>query len=239
MREVLFDEGGATVVDAAVNPVARLEVSGVRLSARDFAWPARAPVPVQLEAPTPGAGRITARGTLDLVARSLQMQLTPAGVDLGPAQPYLPVRGRLTGQASGDLALKATLEPFSLTARGTAAIADMALGDASKPLMTAARLEATGIDYAWPATVTVDRVELQKPWAQIEQAADGSFPLRALLEPPAPPSGAPPRREGPTAAAPPRRSTCACGARASTAACSRSSTPPCAPPRGRRSTTRG
>ena len=127
------------------------------------------------------------------------MQLIPAGVDLGPAQPYLPVRGRLTGQASGDLALKAALEPFSLTARGTAAIADMALGDASKPLMTAARLEATGIDYAWPATVTVDRVQLQKPWAQIEQAADGSFPLRALLEPPAPPPGAPPRREGPAA----------------------------------------
>ena len=199
VRELLFDEGAATVVDAAVNPVARLEVNGVRLSARDFAWPARTPVPVQLEAPTPGAGHIIARGTLDLVAQSLQMQLTPAGVDLGPAQPYLPVRGRLTGKASGDLALKATLEPFNLTARGTAAIADMALGETAKPLMTAARLEATGIDYAWPATVTVDRVQMEKPWAQIEQAADGSFPLRALLEPPAPPPGAPPRREGPAA----------------------------------------
>ena len=201
VREVLFEDGGATVVDAAVNPTARLEVNGVRLSARDFAWPARTPVPVQLDAPTPGAGRITARGTLDLVAKSLQMQLTPAGVDLGPAQPYLPVRGRLTGQASGDLALKATLEPFDLTARGTAAIADMALGETGKPLVTAARLEATGIDYAWPATVTVDRIQLQKPWAQIEQAADGSFPLRALLEPPAPPPGAPPRREGPVTGA--------------------------------------
>jgi uncharacterized protein involved in outer membrane biogenesis len=197
VREVLFEDGGASVVDAAVNPTARLEVTGVRLSVRDFAWPAKVPVPVQLEAPTPGAGRITARGTLDLTAQSLQMQLTPSGVDLGPTQPYLPVRGRLTGQASGDLALKATLEPFTLTARGTAAIADMALGDSGKPLMTAARLQATGIDYAWPATVTVDRVDLQKPWAQIEQAADGSFPLRALLEPPAPPPGAPPRREGP------------------------------------------
>jgi hypothetical protein len=76
VREVLFEDGGATVVDAAVNPTARLEVNGVRLSARDFAWPARTPVPVQLDAPTPGAGRITARGTLDLVAKSLQMQLT-------------------------------------------------------------------------------------------------------------------------------------------------------------------
>jgi uncharacterized protein involved in outer membrane biogenesis len=196
-REVLFEDGAATVVDAAVSPTARLEVNGVRLNVRDFAWPARAPVPVQLEAPTPGAGRITARGTLDLITQSLQMQITPAGVDLGPAQPYLPVRGRLTGQASGDLALQATLSPWSLTARGTAAIADMALGEAGKPLMTAARLQATGIDYAWPATVTVDRLDLQKPWAQIEQAADGSFPLRALLEPPAPPPGAPARPDAP------------------------------------------
>ncbi|HEX6082219.1 MAG TPA: DUF748 domain-containing protein [Methylomirabilota bacterium] len=198
-REVLFEDGAATVVDAAVNPTARLEVNGVRLSVRDFAWPARAPVPVQLEAPTPGAGRITARGTLDLTTQSLQMQITPAGVDLGPAQPYLPVRGRLTGQASGDLTLQATLQPWSLTARGAAAIADMALGEAGKPLMTAARLQATGIDYAWPATVTVDRIDLQKPWAQIEQAADGSFPLRALLEPPAPAPGAPPPRDAPGA----------------------------------------
>ncbi len=202
VREVLFEEGAATVVDAAVNPTARLEVAGVRLSARDFAWPARVPVPVQLDAPTPGSGRIAGRGTVDVAARSLEMQLTPAGVDLGPAQPYAPVRGRLAGHASGDLAIKATLEPFTLTARGSAAIADMAFGDAGAPLMTAARLQATGIDFAWPATVTVDRIDLQKPWARIEQAADGSFPLRALLEPPDPPAGAPPR-EGPAAGIPP------------------------------------
>ena len=206
VREALFEDGGATVVDAAVIPTARLEVAGVRLSARDFAWPARAPVPVRFEAPTPGSGRVTAQGALDLAARSLELQVTPRDVDLGPTQPYLPVRGRVTGKASADLAVKATLEPFTLTARGTAAIADMALADAATPLMTAARFESTGIEFAWPATVTIDRMQLQKPWAQIERAADGSFPLRKLLEPPERPAGVEtraPAGPAPAPAAPP------------------------------------
>ena len=195
VREALFEDGAATVVDAAVSPTARLEVAGVRLHARDFAWPARAPIPVRFEAPTPGSGRVTAQGALDLATRSLELQVTPRDVDLGPTQPYLPVRGRVTGKASADLAVKATFEPFALTARGTAAIADMALADAATPLMTAARFESTGIEFAWPATVTIDRMQLQRPWAQIERAADGSYPLRALLEPPARPAGAPARVE--------------------------------------------
>jgi hypothetical protein len=192
VREVLFENGAATVLDAAVSPVARIEVAGVRLAARDFTWPARAPIPVTLDAPTPGAGTLGARGTLDLAARTLQMQLTPSGVDLAPMQPYLPLRGRVAGRASGDLQLKAALEPLAITARGTATVTDMALADASQPLATAARVEATGIEWTWPATVAVDRVTLRNPWARVERAADGSFPLRALLESPAPGSAAPP-----------------------------------------------
>ncbi|HEY7038027.1 MAG TPA: DUF748 domain-containing protein, partial [Methylomirabilota bacterium] len=185
VQEIRFEEGGATAVDETVSPAARIEVSGVRLGARDFAWPARAPVPVQMEAPTPGSGRLTARGSLDLKARSLELQVTPNRVDLAPMQPYLSVRGRVAGKASGDLQLKATLEPFHLTVHGTASVADLALADATRPLMTAGALEATGIEFAWPASLTIDRAQLQKPWAEIERAADGSFPLSALLGPPA------------------------------------------------------
>ena len=185
IREIRFEDGGATAVDEAVSPTARIEVGGVRLVARDFAWPARAPVPVQMEAPTPGSGRLTARGSLDLTARSLELQVTPSGVDLAPMQPYLPVRGRVAGRASGNLQIKATLEPFHLTARGTASVADLALADGTRPLMTAAGLETTGIEFAWPASLTIDRVQVQKPWAEVERAADGSFPLSGLLGAPA------------------------------------------------------
>jgi uncharacterized protein involved in outer membrane biogenesis len=204
VREVLFEEGGATVLDAAVSPAARLEVARVRLTARDFTWPARAPVPVRLDAPTPGAGTLSAQGTVDLAARTLELRLTPSGVDLAPMQPYLPLRGRVAGRASGDLQMKAALEPLAISARGTATVTDMALADASRPLATAARVEATGIEWTWPATLAVDRVALRTPWARVERAADGSFPLRALLEPPTPAAGPVARPEPAAGSGPPR-----------------------------------
>ena len=191
VRESLFEDGSATIVDAAVSPAARIDVAGVRLAARDFAWPARRPIPVQLDLPTPGAGQLAATGHLDLAARALEMQLKPAGVEISPAQPYLPVRGRIAGRASGEIQLKATLEPLAITARGTAAVTDLVLADGDRPVATAARAEAAGIDYAWPATVAIESARVLKPWAQIERAADGGFPLLALLTAP--------RRDGPPA----------------------------------------
>jgi hypothetical protein len=183
VRESIFEDGSATIEDAAVSPTARIDVTGVRLAARDFVWPARGAIPVQLDMPTPGAGQLTASGHLDLAARALEMQVKPTGVDVSPAQPYLPVRGRIAGKASGDLQVKATLEPLTITARGPAALTDLVLADGGRPVATAARLEATGIDYAWPATVAIETVRLRKPWAQVERAPDGRFPLVALLTP--------------------------------------------------------
>ncbi len=188
VRETIFEDGSATITDAAVSPVARLEVTGARLSSRDFQWPARGPIPVQLDMSAPGSGTISSKGQLDLTTRTIEAQVTPRGVDLSPARPYLPLRGRIAGKASGDLLVKATLEPLAITARGTATLADLAVADGDRPVATAARLETTGIDYTWPATVVVEAVRLQKPWAQIERAADGSFPIAALLTPPPAPS---------------------------------------------------
>ncbi|HXA96667.1 MAG TPA: DUF748 domain-containing protein [Candidatus Dormibacteraeota bacterium] len=189
VRESVFEGGAASIVDAAVSPTARIEMTGAHLVARDFTWPARGPIPVRLEIPTPGAGRLAASGQLDIGARSLEMHVTPSGVDVAPAQPYLPLRGRIAGQASGDLQVQATFDPLAITVKGSAALADLALADGATPLATAQRLEATGLEYAWPATVVIDQVRMSKPWAQIERAADGSFPIRALLEPAAPPAG--------------------------------------------------
>jgi uncharacterized protein involved in outer membrane biogenesis len=192
VREAIFEDGSATIVDAAVSPPARLGVSGVRLAGRDFQWPARGPIPVELDLSTPGAGTLTARGKLDLTAQALEGQVTPNGVDLSPARPYLPVRGRIAGKASGDFQVKARLEPLTITARGTATLADLAVADGDRPVVTVARVETTGIDYTWPATVVIEAARLRKPWAQIERATDGSFPITALLTPVLPVVGSTP-----------------------------------------------
>ncbi len=181
VRETVFEDGRATIRDAAVSPSARIEVAGVRLGAQDFAWPARGPIPVQVDMPTPGAGRLTARGQRDLAARTLDLEVAPRGVDMAPLQPYLPVRGRIAGKATGDFQVEAALEPLTITARGAATIADLALADGDRPVATAAQIEATGVEYAWPATVVIESVRLQKPWAEIERGADGSFQIAALL----------------------------------------------------------
>jgi hypothetical protein len=204
VRESVFEDGAATIVDAAVSPTARIEVAGVRLVARDFTWPARGPIPVRLEMPTPGSGRLTASGQLDVAARRLEMQVTPRDVDVAPVEPYLPLRGHIAGKASGDLQVKAALDPLAIAATGTASLADLALADETRPLATAARVEATGVEYAWPATAAIDRVRVDKPWARIERAADGTFPIRALLEPRASPDATAPAR-GSAPAGPARR----------------------------------
>ncbi len=195
VKEAIFEDGSATIVDAAVSPPARLEVTGVRLAARDFQWPARGAIPVQLDMSTPGSGTLAAKGQLDLTARTIEAQATPSGMDLSPVRPYLPVRGRIAGKASGDFQVKAALEPLTITARGAATLADLAVADGDRPVATAARLETTGIDYTWPATLVIETARLQKPWAQIERSADGSFPIIALLTPMPPPATAAARRE--------------------------------------------
>ncbi len=53
--------------------------------------------------PPRAPGRSPRRAQLDLTARTIEAQVTPSGMDLSPARPYLPVRGRVAGKASGDL----------------------------------------------------------------------------------------------------------------------------------------
>jgi hypothetical protein len=50
------------------------------------------------------------------------------------------------------------------------------IADGEKPVLTAARVEATGLDYAWPAKVAIDRLRVQTPRAAIERRPDGHFP---------------------------------------------------------------
>ena len=185
IREAVVEGGGATLVDGAVNPAARLAFAGIRLVARDVAWPARGPTGLELEAPMPGGGRLTARGQLNLAApsRDASLQVVLNDVALAPVQPYVPVRGRVSGQVSGDLEVKVALDPVAVTARGTASLVDLAVADGDRPLLTVGRLETSGLDYTSPARVGIDRVRVQKSWARIERTADGAFTLRALFRP--------------------------------------------------------
>jgi hypothetical protein len=218
VKDALLEDSRARIIDESVSPPARVDLSGVRLAAQGFTWPARDPLPIDLRMNTPNGGRLETRGTLDLARGGADVKLALTGIDLSAARAHLPVSGRVAARASADLDVAVRLAPVSVTARGAAALADVALADGGGPIVTAARVEATGLDYAWPARVAIDRLRIQAPRAAIERRSDGTFPLAALLigvrrtsggpparpEPPEPAgaSPAPPAPAGPASASP-------------------------------------
>jgi hypothetical protein len=105
----------------------------------------------------------------------------------------------VAGKAGGDFDVKVALEPLAITARGAASISDLSISDGPQALVKVPRVEATGLVYAWPAKVSLDRLRAQGAWALIERGRDGGLTLLSLFAPTSPPpapsgtrGGAPP-----------------------------------------------
>ena len=57
VRETLVENAGAAIVDSAVSPATRVEITGARLVVRDLTWPAKVPPRSNCSCRRPGAGR--------------------------------------------------------------------------------------------------------------------------------------------------------------------------------------
>jgi hypothetical protein len=104
----------------------------------------------------------------------------------------VPINGRVAGAADADLTAVVGLEPFSLSARGSVGTSYLAFHEATRPLLTVTRVDATGIDLQWPGRLAIDRLRVNTPWAQIDRTPEGELSLRALFrrrpERPGPPA---------------------------------------------------
>jgi hypothetical protein len=183
LAEGIFEEGAATIVDGVTTPPARLEIAGARLAVRDLTWPSRGPVKLQLTSPTPGGGRLDVGGTLNLDPVRLEARATLDGVELAPAQPYLPIEGRVAGRVTGDLAVTVALDPITVKVGGEARLQRFSLSDGDRPVVTVGRVEVVGIDVDWPARVALERVRFRRPSLLIERDAAGAFAVRRLVTP--------------------------------------------------------
>src|SRR6185369_7713365 len=181
VREVVATGGAAVVVDGAVSPPARVELGDLRLTAKDVTWPARGPTAIQLQAALPGGGSASAEGRLGPDARSLDLKMALRDVDLAVTRGYLARRGTVAGKAGGDFDVKVALDPLAITARGAASISDLSISDGPQALVKVPRVEATGLVYAWPAKVSLDRLRAQGAWALIERGRDGGLTLPSLF----------------------------------------------------------
>jgi hypothetical protein len=183
LGEGIFEDGAATIVDAVASPPARLEVTGARLRVRDLTWPARGPVTLELSAPTPGGGRLDARGTMTLDPIRIEARASLDRVALAPSQPYLPIEGRVQGLATGDLAVAVGLDPVSVRITGEVRLQRFRLSDGDRPVVTVGRVDAAGIDVAWPGRLSVQRVLFRRPSLLIERGAEGEIDLYRLVTP--------------------------------------------------------
>jgi hypothetical protein len=207
LRQGIFEEGAATIVDAVTTPPARFEVAGARLTVQDLTWPQRGPARLQLTSPMPSGGRLDAGGTLLLEPFRLEGRAMLDGVELAPGQPYLPIEGRVAGRVTGDLGVKIALDPLVVQVAGQARLQRFRLSDGDRPLVTAGRLEAVGVDIDWPRRVAVQRVQLRYPSLLIERDAKGEIVLPRLVTPRwNAPAATGPSPAQPATAAPPSRS---------------------------------
>jgi uncharacterized protein involved in outer membrane biogenesis len=187
VREALFEDGGANIVDDVVEPAARFELRGSRLDLRNLSWPSRGPASVALTTPMPGAGTLKARGTFTIEPTRLNLDAELDQVDLTPGRPYLPRDARVAGRLSGRVRVTGTFDDtISLVVDGDAAADRLAFGDADRRLASAQRVEVTGLRYQYPTTVRVRQLALRKPWALVERNPDGSLQLVSVLTGPRP-----------------------------------------------------
>jgi hypothetical protein len=196
VKRAIVEEGATSVIDDSVEPAARFEIRGTRVEARNITYPVTIPAEVTLATPTPGGGRLEARGTFQLDPGRVDLRATFAGVALAPAQPYLPVDARLSGTLDGEARVTAAFDPLALTVRGNATLGDLALGDEHRSLLTARRARARGVNVEWPGRVRVESVEVDTSWLLLERDAWGRFPLVRLLTPRGPASPLPPGDTG-------------------------------------------
>jgi hypothetical protein len=203
VRDALFENGGASIVDDAVEPAARFELRGSRLALRDLSWPARGPAVVQIDTPMPGrGGTLKARGTFSIEPTRLALEVDLDQVDLAPGRPYLPIDARLSGRLSGRAKVNGTFgDTIRLVIDGDAAVERLALGDDDQRLATARRAELAGLRYQFPTSIRVKRLTLERPWLLLERNSDGSFELVSLFKARRPPPAAGAPGAGDTAAA--------------------------------------
>jgi len=183
VRHAVVEDGGTNIVDDSVEPAARFQIRGTRLEVHNFTWPVKRPAEAEVATPMPRGGRLEARGTFEVDPSRVDARVKLADVALSPAQPYLPVSARVTGNVDGEAQVSMRFDPFALSARGSAALKQLALGDADRQLLTAGLARAEGVDVQWPGGVRVTSLDIDKPWILFEREASGRFPLVDLLTP--------------------------------------------------------
>ena len=149
-----------------------------------MAWPAKRPVPFELEAELPVSGTLAVDGSADLDAGAVNAKLDLENAALEPYQALIPFEAPMGGEVGAALTITArTEEPLAAIVRGQAEVRRFSLGPPDRPVVSIEHLETSGVDVQWPREIRIDLAKVVKPVALVEREKDRSFPLREILAP--------------------------------------------------------
>jgi|RhiMethySRZTD1v2_1073278.scaffolds.fasta_scaffold01805_24 uncharacterized protein DUF748 len=178
--------GSANVRDPRGQAGARYQVSKIRASIADVTWPITTPGRLDVSTAIPGGGTLSVSGLLRPPPAASQLRLRLRDLDVAAWNRFLPITARLSGRGEADLRIDEPLAAGVPTrVNGSIAVDRVGVRDAQQELIGAQRVEATGLEVQWPTRLGVKRLVVSGPRAIVERNKDGTFPLTALLEPPA------------------------------------------------------
>lgn len=196
-----FDLAGALEL-AAERRGARVELTDFAFGLEELAWPITGPARIDARARFRDGGRVQVSGTAMLTAPwptrawAATLAVRAEQVDLGALAAWVPeargVRGRLGATVEATVALGTSL---AARAAGTVRLSQFALVEENRVVLGLQGLEATGLEWLWPAELALQRLRLDQPRVSLEREPHGIALPAALWR----------SSRGPTAGGPPPR----------------------------------
>ncbi len=179
-------EGDLNITEAVVGPPVTYAFRGTRLVAEAMNWPASRPGRLLFTSALPGGGTLDVRGTVQLGPLRADAQVKVAGADLSRANRYAATIASIGGVGDVDARLVGTWDrALRLAVTGTLGASRVTLADSrtpsAPPVLTAERVEATGLDYEWPARLTLASLRVRRPSAVVERDPAGALTLPGLF----------------------------------------------------------
>jgi hypothetical protein len=184
-------EGDLNVTEALAGPPVTYAFKAARLMAEAITWPGTKPGRVSFTSGLPGSGVLDVRGTLQSQPLGADVQLKVSGADLAHANRYAGMPAQLGGVGDVDARVVATWDrALRLAVTGTLGASRLTVSDArlpaAAPVLTAERVDATGLDYEWPARLRLATLRVRRPSAVVERDPAGVLTLPELFRRPTP-----------------------------------------------------
>ena len=194
-------EGDVNVTEALVGAPVAYAFKATRLVAEALTWPGSQPGRVSFTSQVPGGGAIDIRGTVLVEPLRADAQVKVSGVNLAHANRYTATAATIAGVGDVDAHVVASWDRgLRLAVTGGLGASRVVVSDSrapsAPPVLTAERLEATGLEYEWPARLTLASLRARRPAAVVERDASGALTLPALFARPTPPGDAAASRGG-------------------------------------------